>query len=158
MKRFPLLLAFLLCAAALLSAESRWAFKGTVVRMKTAKCMPDHSFLANMSGSPVMNAVCPQYTVMGSGVVYVVVGKKGDEFIPLAKNIDFSVHKNEIVLYGSNEKIQSRFIIKSMTLRSQWEHEQALKELELKEKLERNVRYRERTLPQPAIVMAAGVQ
>lgn len=138
MKRCSLLLTFLLCAAAMLSAESRWAFKGTVVKMQMADCLAGHHFVATMSGIPAPHENCPEYTVLGKQVVYEVVGRKGKEFMPLAQNIDFAVRKNEVVLFGHDEKVEARFIIKRMTLRADWEREQVLQQeseaLELKQK------------------------
>jgi hypothetical protein len=134
MKRFSLLLTFFLCAAAMLSAESRFAFRGTVIKMNMADCLPGHNFLSNISGAPALKESCPEYTVMSGQVVYEVVGRDGDEFMPLASDVSFAVRKNEVVLFGHDEKVRARFIIKGMTRRVDWEREQQLHELEMQER------------------------
>jgi hypothetical protein len=133
MKRISLVLTFLLCAAAILSAESRWAFKGTVIKMQMADCLPGHSFMSNIAGPPALKQRCPEYTVMGGQVVYEVIGRDGEDFMPLAQDAEFAVRRNEIVLFGHNEKVQARFIIKGMMRLADWEHEQQLREIELRE-------------------------
>jgi hypothetical protein len=126
MKRITLLFIFVLGAAALTQAEERWSFKGTVIKMRMAECQ-GHGFMAAMSGAPEPVKNCPEYTVMTDKVVYVVVGKRTEEFMPLAENMDFLVRKNELVIFSGDEKATSHFAIQQMALRGDWEREQAHK-------------------------------
>jgi hypothetical protein len=152
MRRIPFLVVFLLCAAAALQAESPWTFKGTVIKMKMAQCVVA-GFRASMSGMPASAASCPQYTVMSDKVVYVVVGRRSEAFIPLAENMDFVIRKNEIVIFSNDEKSTSRFVIEQMTLRDDWEREQ--KEQQIMEKaLERSVSYEVPDSPRVAMLAA----
>jgi hypothetical protein len=130
MKRKTLLLVFVLCAAAAMQAQSRWSFKGTVIRMRMAGCVMQNGFRASLEMIPMSGMNCPEYTVMGSKVVYVVVGRRTEEFIPLAEDMDFTIRKNEIVIFSNDEKAKSRFVIQQMVLRADWDREQARKELE----------------------------
>jgi hypothetical protein len=147
MKRVSMLFVFLLCAAAVLHAEDPWAFKGTVVRMRMGGCIVESGgFRATMSGSVIVGANCPEYTVMSSKVVYVVVGRRTEEFIPLAEDMDFLIRNNQLIFVGGDEKNRSRFVIQQMVLREDWDREQELKELEAK-KMERSVSYEVRNPP-----------
>lgn len=152
MKRVPLLLTFLLCAAAFLPAENHWIVQGTAVRMKLADCLPERGFRATMSGMPVVKDSCPQYTVMSSRVVYVILGRHPEEFMPLAQNVHFAIRKNEVLVFGKNNKVQSHFVVKQMMLRSDWEREQALRE-RADQKPERSVSY-DMNHPSAATMMA----
>lgn len=140
MKRLPLLLTFLVCAAVLLPAQEHWAFKGTVVKMKMSDCLPEGGFRAAMSGTAMLRKSCPQYTVLSSRVVYVLLGRHQSEFMPLAEDVPFTIHKNEALFFGGKEKVQSRFVVQQMMLRSEWERRQQLRESE-QGKLERSVGY-----------------
>jgi hypothetical protein len=83
---------------------------------------------------------CPEYTLVSEKVVYIVVGKRSSQFMPLAEIIQFHLLKNELLVRVDDEKRESRFSIKEMTLRSDWERDQALrgKQLELRLQAERN--------------------
>ena len=67
---------------------------------------------------------------MSSKVVYVVVGRRTQEFIPLAEDLDFVIRNNEIVIFSDDEKTKSRFVIQQMMLRADWDREEQRKELE----------------------------
>ena len=153
MKRFSLLWIFFLSSAVALPAQDSWAFKGTVVKMKMADCMPERGFRATMSGVPVLKQSCPQYTVLSSRVVYVLLGRHREEFMPLAEDVHFAIRKNEVWFFGGKEKVQSRFVVQQMLLRSDWDRQQELRELE-KQKLERRVSYESRNPPQAAMVVS----
>jgi hypothetical protein len=156
MKRITLLFVFVLGAAAMLQAQGMWSFKGTVIKMRMADCVAQHSFLAAVSGVPApVGASCPEYTVMGDKVVYVVVGRRAEEFIPLAENIDFLIRKNELVIFSDDEKTKSRFVIQQMTLRGDWEREQERKEMEARMR-ERSVSYEVRNPPRASMVSASA--
>ncbi len=129
MKRITLLFVFVLGAAALMQAQGHWSFKGTVIKMRMADCTAQHGFIAAMSGTSVQPGKnCPEYTILSDKVVYVVVGRRAEEFMPLAENMDFLVRKNELVIFSEDEKLASHFAIQQMTLRADWDREQARKE------------------------------
>jgi hypothetical protein len=151
MKRITLLFVFVLGAAVVLQAESRWSFKGTVIRMRMTDCVLQSGFRASLAGIPMSGVSCPEYTVMSSKVVYVVVGRRTEEFIPLAEDMDFLIRKNEIVIFSNDEKAKSRFVIQQMTLRADWEHEQQRKELEAR-MMERSISYEVRNPPRTTAV------
>ncbi len=154
MKRISLLIIFALSAATLSHAQGNWAFKGSVTRMRMADCTMQHGFMATMSGVPVqMGATCPEYTVVSDKVVYVVVGRRGDEFIPLAENMEFLIHKNELVIFSDDEKTKSRFVIQQMTLRADWDREEARKALAEKIIMEHSANYELRN-PTPGSMSA----
>ena len=63
---------------------------------------------------------CPEYTLVSDKVVFIIVGKSSKEFVPLAEVVDFRF-QNELSIRIDDERKESKFIIKEMTLRSQWE-------------------------------------
>jgi hypothetical protein len=152
MKRSSLLFVFMLSAVALLQAQGPWSFKGTVIKMRMSDCAAPHSFMAAMSGAPAQNVgTCPEYTVMSDKVVYVVVGRRAEEFIPLAENMVFLIRKNELVIFSDDEKTKSRFVILQMTMRADWDREEARKELSAR-MMERSVNYETRNPPRTTIL------
>jgi hypothetical protein len=154
MKRISVLFIFVMCAAALVQAQGNWSFKGTVIKMRMADCAAQHSFMVAMSGVQAPTAAtCPEYTVMSDKVVYVVVGRHTEEFIPLAENMEFLIRKNELIILADDEKTKSRFVIQQMTLRADWDREQARKELETK-MMERSVNYELRNPPRTSMMSA----
>ena len=156
MKRIAVLLIFMMSAAALLLAQDRWSFKGTVVKMQMTDCTVQHSFMVSMSGAPAQaGGTCPEYTVMGDKVVYVVVGRHTEEFIPLAENMAFLIRKNELVVLSDDEKAKSRFVIQQMTLRADWDREQTRKELET-QMMQRSVNYESRNPPRASMVSTSA--
>lgn len=141
MRRITGVFLILVSAAAFSFAQSPWSFKGTVTRMRMIDCVPQRGFVAAMSGTPAQaGGTCPEYTIMSDKVVYVVVGRHADEFIPLAENMDFLIRKNELVLFSDDEKTKSHFAIQQMMLRQDWDREQARRELAEK-MMERTVNY-----------------
>ncbi len=76
-------------------------------------CAMQRGFMATMSGvSAPAGVTVPEYTVMSDKVVYVVVGRRAEEFIPLAENMEFLIRKNELVIFSDDEKTKmhvSRF-------------------------------------------------
>jgi hypothetical protein len=97
---------------------------GTVVRMRMGECMPEHhSFMLAMSGSGPQNApeTCPEYTLVSDKVVYVIVGRSTNQLVPLADDIDFRMQNAELVVRVDDAKRESKFGIKEMILRSEWE-------------------------------------
>jgi hypothetical protein len=144
MKRITLLFCFVLSAAALLSAQGNWSFKGTVTKMRMTDCTMQHGFASALSGAPAQaTGNCPEYTVVSDKVVYVVVARRAAEFIPLAENMDFLIRKNELVTFSDDEKTKSHFVVQQMMLRAEWDREEARKELAAR-MMERSVSYETR--------------
>lgn len=154
MKRITRLFIFVLCAAAFLQAESRWSFKGTVIKMRMRDCVLQGGFKAAMMGVAQTGVSCPEYTVMSPKVVYVVVGRRSEEFIPLAEDMDFVIRKNEIVIVSTDEKTTSRFVIQQMTLRGDWERDEERKEVAARA-MERSVNYELRNPPRATTISAS---
>jgi hypothetical protein len=154
MKRITVLFLFVLSAAAFLQAQNHWSFKGTVTKMRMTDCTGQRGFIVAMAGAPAQGgATCPEFTVMSDKVVYVVAGRRGEEFIPLAENMEFLIRKNELVIFSDDEKAKSHFVIQQMTLRADWDREETRKELAAK-MMERSVNYETRNSPQPSLASA----
>jgi hypothetical protein len=112
-----------------------------------AGCAAQHSFMAAMSGVPApAGFTCPEYTVMSDKVVYVVVGRRVEEFMPLAENMEFLIRKNELVIFSDDEKTKSHFVIQQMVLRTEWDREEQRKDLAAR-MMERSVSYEVRNPP-----------
>jgi len=98
---------------------------GTVVRMRMVDCMPvHHGFMTVMSGGAAVQAaaeVCPEYTLVSDKVVFVIVGKSSNQLIPLADVVDFRLDKSELAMRIDDARHESKFNIKEMILRSDWE-------------------------------------
>ncbi len=97
---------------------------GTVVRMRMGDCAFSHrGFKATMSGPAALTVAekCPEYTLVSDKVVYVIVGKSAEQLIPLADAIDFRLHHSELSVRVDDAKHESKFAIKEMILRSDWD-------------------------------------
>jgi hypothetical protein len=96
---------------------------GMVVRMHMGDCVLAHHGFMNTFGPPQAPAEepCPEYTLVSDKVVFIIVGKSSKEFVPLAEVVDFRFQKNELSIRIDDERKESKFVIKEMTLRSQWE-------------------------------------
>jgi hypothetical protein len=106
--------------------SSAWAGvyqHGTVVRMRMADCLPAHHGFISTFGGPANAAqeACPEYTLLSDKVVYVIVGRSSDQLVPLADEVDFRLHNNELALRIDDAKRESKFDIKEMILRSEWD-------------------------------------
>jgi len=123
MKRtFWLILLF--CGLQMAPAEHLGVYQhGTVVRMHMGDCaIAHHGFMATMGGPAQLAAeVCPEYTLVSDKVVFVIVGKSSNQLIPLADVIDFRFHNNELAVRVDDARHESKFNIKEMILRSEWE-------------------------------------
>jgi len=156
MKRIALLFVFVYGAAVGLQAQGSWSFKGTVIQMRMTDCVMQRGFMATMSGvAAAVGIQCPEYTVMSDKVVYVVVGLRSEEFIPLAENKEFLIRKNELVIFSDDEKTKSRFAIQRMALRAAWDREVERKELEAK-MMERSVNYEVRNPPRTSMLSTSA--
>jgi len=133
MKR-TLVCLVLICCPILLSAQTHARQQGTIIRMRMTDCMgPQHAFITAMSGGGARTepgAVCPEYVLMGDTVVYVIIGKTSDQLLPLAEVTRFRFHKNEMIIRVDDAAKESRFHIKAMTMRPDWDRNQQIEESE----------------------------
>lgn len=119
----------LACLMCFMFAPAAWAGgiyqHGTVVRMRMGPCIPEHhTFMMAMSGGAgPQNApqACPEYTLVSEKVVYVIVGRSSDQLVPLADQIDFRLQNKGVAVRLDDAKRESKFGIKEMILRSDWE-------------------------------------
>jgi len=126
MKKLTLWVTMACCALPSAQAEHVGIYQhGTVVRMRMGDCLlAHHAFMAAMGGgTPVqmLPDACPEYTLVSDKVVYVIVGKSSTQLIPLADEIDFRLHRNELAVRVDDARHESKFSIKEMILRSQWD-------------------------------------
>jgi hypothetical protein len=114
-----------MCSLQTLQAQSRSVYQnGSVVRMRMGDCLPSHhGFLANFGSqqAPLPEDSCPEYTLLSDKVVYVIVGSSSNQFIPLADVIEFRICKSQIAVRLDDVRRESKFAIKEMILRSEWE-------------------------------------
>lgn len=127
MKRiFCLILSFLTLPAAY--AQHLGIYQhGTVVRMRMGECLPAHHSLMATFGPPAMqNAeeACPEFTLVSDKVVFVIVGRSSNQLIPLADVIDFRLYNRELAVRLDDAKHESKFSVKEMVLRSEWDRVQ----------------------------------
>lgn len=123
--KLTLWLIVILCSVQLAQAEHLGAYQqGTIVRMRMGDCIfSHHGFVAAMGGSPaqMLTDTCPEYTLVSDKVVFVIVGRSSNQLIPLADVIDFRFHHNELAVRVDDAKHESKFSIKEMVLRSEWD-------------------------------------
>lgn len=107
---------------------------GVVVRMHMGDCVLAHHSFTNSFGPPQapVEEACLEYTLISDKVVFIIVGKSSKKFVPLAETVDFRFQKNELSVRVDDQRKESKFVIKEMTLRSQWELIQQHIEEELK--------------------------
>ncbi len=97
---------------------------GTVIRMRMGDCTLTHSGFVTNFGAPqgqLPAETCPEYTLVTDKVVYVMVGKNSNQLVPLAEVIDFRIQKNQLAVRVDDARHESKFAIKEMILRSQWD-------------------------------------
>jgi hypothetical protein len=100
---------------------------GTVVRMRMGDCQLMHRGFITTFGPPQGASVeesCPEYTLVTDKVVYLIVGKSSNQLVPLAEVIDFRFQNKELAVRIDDARKESKFAIKEMTLRSEWERVQ----------------------------------
>ena len=122
--KHALWLILFFCSLQVAQAEHLGVYQhGTVVRMRMADCaFVHHGFIAAMGGPAQMAAeVCPEYTLVSDKVVFVIVGKSSNQLIPLADVIDFRFRNTELAVRVDDAKHESKFNIKEMILRSEWD-------------------------------------
>ena len=145
MKRAFCLIFFLCSLPCLLAAQIGIYQQGKIVRMHMGECIPvAHGFMATMGGSstPMGPELCPEYTLVSDKVVFVIVGKSSNSLIPLAETIDFRFHKNELAVRINDAKRETKFDIKDMVMRSEWDRVQRHIEEKLKESDDREAEVR----------------
>ena len=129
-----LLLAALICAMTVsVFGENRSREEGTIVRMRMTDCVGLHrSFLGAMSGGgqAAASELCPEYVLVTSKVVYVIVGKGSDQLIPLAESTMFHIQNSEVVIRIDDARKEARFHVKEMVLRTEWDRRQQIEEEE----------------------------
>ncbi len=120
----------LLLGLVLSSAAAAWAAPlgiyqhGTVVRMRMGDCALTHRGFMNSFGSPqgqMNEGDCPEYTLVADKVVFLIVGKSSNKLVPLAEVIDFRFQNQELAVRVDDARHESKFAIKEMTLRSEWD-------------------------------------
>ncbi|MFZ0774664.1 MAG: hypothetical protein WCA49_00905 [Candidatus Sulfotelmatobacter sp.] len=124
MKRTLSLILFLCSLPGVLAAQIGIYQHGSVVRMHMGDCTLAHNGFMVAFGGPstqVSQETCPEYTLVSENVVYVIVGKSSNQLIPLAEVIDFRLHKNELVVRVDDAKHETKFAIKEMIVRSEWD-------------------------------------
>jgi hypothetical protein len=87
-------------------------------------CMLMHRGFMNQFGPPqaaVVEEGCPEYTLVTDKVVFLIVGKSSNQLVPLAEVIDFRIQNKELAVRVDDARKESKFAIKEMTLRSEWE-------------------------------------
>jgi hypothetical protein len=124
MKR-ALSLIFLFCSLpGLLAAQFGIYQHGAVVRMHMGDCILAHHGFMTTFGAPAipqLTEACPEYTLVSTNVVFVIVGKSSNQLIPLAETIDFRLQKNELAVRVDDAKHETKFTIKEMVVRSEWD-------------------------------------
>jgi hypothetical protein len=117
-------LIFVFCSLPTMLLGQRGIYQhGSVVRMHMGDCVLAHHGFAVAFGpaSSMPQEYCPEYTLLSENVVYVIVGKSSNQLIPLAESIDFRLHKNELAVRVDDAKRETKFTIKEMIVRSDWE-------------------------------------
>lgn len=92
--------------------------------MHMGDCQVVHRGFMNQFGPPQAAMVedsCPEYTLLTDKVVFVIVGKSSNQLVPLAETIDFRFDNRDLAVRVDDAKKDSKFAIKEMTLRSQWD-------------------------------------
>jgi len=100
---------------------------GTVIRMRMGDCALTHRGFMTTFGPPQGSGnegSCPEYVLMTDKMVFVIVGKSSNQLVPLAEVIDFRLQNKELAVRVDDARHESKFAIKEMTLRSEWERVQ----------------------------------
>jgi len=127
------LFTILLCSIPVsLFAENRGQEEGTIVRMRMTDCVAArHLFMSAMSGTgQAPGELCPEYVLVTDKVVYVISGKSSDQLVPLAETTRFHFQNNEVLIRVDDARHESRFHVKEMVLRPEWDRSQQIEEAE----------------------------
>ena len=128
-----IILSLLLLATPTFLLTQNHREQGTIVRMRMTECMgPQHGFMAAMAGGANVQAteLCPEYVLVADKVVYVITGKSSDQLLPLAETTFFHLQKNEMLIRIDDSMKESRFRIKAMVLRPEWDRSEMLHQAE----------------------------
>jgi hypothetical protein len=101
--------------------------QGTVIRMRMGDCVLAHGGFMKAFGPPQAGSAeesCPEYTLLTDKVVYVIVGKSSNQLVPLAEVIDFRFQNRELAVRVDDARHESKFAIKEMILRAEWDRVQ----------------------------------
>ncbi len=101
--------------------------------MRMADCIgAQHGILAALSGSGRIQTseLCPEYVLRGDKVVYTIMGKASTDLLPLAEVTKFRFQKNQLLIRIDDAKRESRFEIRAMVLRAEWDRMRQRKEQE----------------------------
>jgi hypothetical protein len=141
--KFTLLWALVLSSVSVALAAPIGTYQhGTVIRMRMGDCMLIHRGFATAFGPPqvaMTEETCPEYTLVADKVVFVIVGRSSNQLVPLAEVIDFRFQKKELAVRVDDARKESKFAIREMTLRSEWELIQKHIEQELNEPAHRSL-------------------
>lgn len=130
----------LLLIPATLCAQTR--MQGTIIRMRITDCLePQHGFMMAMSGAAKTEAPlqCPEYVLVSEKVVYVISGKSSEPLLPMADVTRFRFRKNEMLIRIDDAQKESRFHIKAMMMRAEWERSQMLVEAQAQAMISRHL-------------------
>jgi len=113
-----------------LAGQNQPTQQGTFVRMRMTDCPVEHGFMAKMSGETTVDSGmrCPEYVLVTDKVVYVISSRNADQLLPLAEITRFRLLKNEMLIRIDDASKESRFHIKAMMLRSEWERDQMIED------------------------------
>jgi hypothetical protein len=106
------------------TAQDRGRQHGIVIKMRMADCIgAQHGIMAALSGSGRIQTgeLCPEYVLLSDQVVYTMIGKSSNDLLPLAEVTQFRFQKNQLLIRIDDAKRESRFEIKAMVLRAEWE-------------------------------------
>jgi len=132
MKRSMVLIVLFCALPIALAAENRSHQQGTIVRMRMTDCMgSQHPFMEALSGTGrALGEQCPEYVLVADKVVYVIIGKTSDQLVPLAETTRFHFQNNEVLIRVDDARRESRFHVKAMMLRPEWERYEQIAEAE----------------------------
>jgi len=132
----------LLALAGFVFGQTHTHQQGTIVRMRMTECLDsERGFMAAMSGGSKaeLPLQCPEYVLVADKVVYVISGKNSEQLLPLAEVTRFRFQKNEMLIRVDDATKESRFHIKAMVTRPEWERSQMLAEAEANAMISRHL-------------------
>lgn len=67
---------------------------------------------------------CPEYTLLTEKIAYVIVAKSSSQLVPLAEATTFRIQDKQLYIRTDDANHETRFTIRAMMLRADWEREQ----------------------------------
>lgn len=64
---------------------------------------------------------CPEYSLVSHCVVFVILGRSSNQLVSLTGAVDFRFNKNALAMRIDEARHESKFSIKEMILRSEWD-------------------------------------